>query len=108
MKHQKHLALTKSICRKHNRLRATIIRRMTRAIKQNEKTFGVPKEAVLSLPFHVVLDSATEIHLRHVEGLCRSNGRLVAIVFDNYNESRRTLPVTELPTETLLAILEII
>lgn len=108
MKHQKHLGLIKSIIRKHNRLRASIIRRMTRAVKQNEKTFGVPRETVLPLPSHVVLDSATEIHLRHVESLCRANGQLVAIVFDNYDESRRTLPVTELPTETLLAILEII
>jgi len=108
MIHQKHFGLTKSISRKRKHLRAAIIRRMTRAVKQNEKTFGVPREAVLPLPFHVVLDSATEIHLRHVEGLCRANGRLVAIVFDNYDESRRTLPVTELPTGTLLAILDII
>lgn len=99
--------ITKRIERKHLRLRAAVIKRIAKTVERDGATFGANTN--LTLPAHVVIDSATEEHIRHISGLVVGQKKdLQAIVFDNYDESYRTYPVSEFNTETLLGVLAII
>lgn len=99
--------ISKSILRKNRRLRDAVIKKIFKTVKKtgNRTDDGYH----LALSEHVVVDSATEIHLRHIRGLIAGRKKnMQAIVFDNYDESVKTYPINMFNTETLMGILDII
>ena len=93
------------ITRKLRRLRAAIIKEMTRITEANARLIsGVTCSRALSE--RVVLDSPTEEHLRVAKSVhVGLDGVLYVEVFDNYDESTREVPAENIATDSLLDIL---
>lgn len=82
----------------HQFLRAEAIAHINRKIRKQKN------DNIFFLLNRVVITSPSETHLRHIRGIVQNNGIPYACVFDNYDETSSQIPLTELPTDTLLEI----